>query len=37
MEVVDAINKANVTEEKPEKPVRIRKASVSQCAKPAAP
>ena len=37
MEVVDAINKANVTEEKPEKPVRIRKASVSQCAKPGAP
>jgi peptidyl-prolyl cis-trans isomerase B (cyclophilin B) len=36
MEVVDAINKAKVTEEKPEKPVRIRKASVAGCtAKPA--
>lgn len=32
MEVVDAINKANVSEEKPEKPVRIKKASVAQCA-----
>ncbi len=31
MEVVDAINKAPVTEEKPEKPVRIKKASVSPC------
>ena len=35
MEVVDAINKANVHEEKPEKPVRIKKASVAACeAKP---
>jgi peptidyl-prolyl cis-trans isomerase B (cyclophilin B) len=33
MEVVDAINKAPVSEEKPEKPVRIRKASISPCAK----
>jgi len=31
MEVVDAINKANVTEEKPEKPVRIKKATVAAC------
>lgn len=31
MEVVDAINKAPVTDEKPEKPVRIRKASISAC------
>lgn len=31
MEVVDAINKANVTDEKPEKPVRIRKATVAAC------
>ena len=31
MEVVDAINKAPVTEEKPDKPVRIRKASVAEC------
>ena len=31
MEVVDAINKAPVTEEKPEKPVRVRKATVSTC------
>jgi len=31
MEVVDAINKANVTEEKPEKPVRIKKATVAVC------
>jgi peptidyl-prolyl cis-trans isomerase B (cyclophilin B) len=31
MEVVDAINKAPVTDEKPEKPVRIRKASVAAC------
>ncbi len=36
MEVVDAINKAPVSEEKPEKPVRIKKASVVACAaKPA--
>lgn len=33
MEVVDAINKAPVNEEKPEKPVRIKKASVSPCAR----
>jgi peptidyl-prolyl cis-trans isomerase B (cyclophilin B) len=33
MEVVDAINKANVTGEKPEKPVRIKKASVMVCVK----
>ncbi|MEQ1605070.1 MAG: peptidylprolyl isomerase [Pyrinomonadaceae bacterium] len=31
MEVVDAINKAPVTEEKPEKPVRIKKAIVFGC------
>ncbi len=31
MEVVDAINKAPVTEEKPDKPVRIRKATVGTC------
>ena len=37
MEIVDAINKAPVAEEKPEKPVRIRKAIVFQCSKPAAP
>jgi peptidyl-prolyl cis-trans isomerase B (cyclophilin B) len=36
MEVVDAINKATVTEEKPEKPVRVKKATVFGCvAKPA--
>jgi peptidyl-prolyl cis-trans isomerase B (cyclophilin B) len=35
MEVVDAINKAPVHEEKPEKPVRIRKATVGVCAAPA--
>jgi peptidyl-prolyl cis-trans isomerase B (cyclophilin B) len=36
MEVVDAINKAVVTEEKPEKPVRVKKATVFGCiAKPA--
>ena len=35
MDVVDAINKAAVTNEKPEKPVRIKKASVAACeAKP---
>jgi len=35
MEVVDAINKAPVSEEKPEKPVRIKKATVVPCpAKP---
>lgn len=32
MEAVDAINKADVTDEKPEKPVRIKKASVANCA-----
>ena len=31
MEVVDAINKAPVTDEKPEKPVRVRKATVAAC------
>lgn len=31
MEVVDAINKAAVTDEKPEKPVRVKKASVAAC------
>ena len=31
MEVVDVINKAEVTDEKPEKPVRIKKASVAAC------
>src|SRR5687767_13056609 len=31
MEVVDAINKMPVTEEKPEKPVRVRKATVAAC------
>jgi len=31
MEVVDAINKAPVTDEKPEKPVKIKKASVFAC------
>lgn len=31
MDVVDAINKAPVTEEKPEKPVRVKKASVTTC------
>ena len=35
MEVVDAINKAPVVEEKPDKPVRIRKVTVAPCpAKP---
>jgi peptidyl-prolyl cis-trans isomerase B (cyclophilin B) len=32
MEVVDAINKAKVEGDKPEKPVKVRKATVSQCA-----
>ena len=31
MEVVDAINKAPVIDEKPDKPVRVRKATVSTC------
>ncbi|MEO6334199.1 MAG: peptidylprolyl isomerase [Pyrinomonadaceae bacterium] len=31
MDVVDAINKARVTDEKPEKPLRIRKATVTAC------
>jgi len=31
MDVVDAINKAAVTDEKPNKPVRIRKATVAAC------
>ena len=34
MEVVDAINKAPVTGEKPDKPVRIRKATVMPCKAP---
>lgn len=33
MDVADVINKAPVTEEKPEKPVRIKKASVVACSK----
>ena len=32
MEAVDAINKAPVTDEKPDKPVRIKKATVALCA-----
>jgi len=32
MDVVDAINKAPVTDEKPDKPVRLRKATVAPCA-----
>ena len=31
MDVVDAINKAPVTDEKPDKPVRVRKATVMPC------
>lgn len=31
MDVVDAVNKADVTDEKPAKPVRIKKASVAVC------
>lgn len=31
MDVVDAINKAPVTDEKPDKPVRVRKATVTPC------
>lgn len=31
MDVVDAINKAPVTDEKPDKPVRLKKASVTTC------
>lgn len=31
MDVVDAINKAPVSEEKPEKPVRIKKATITAC------
>ena len=31
MEVVDVINKAAVTDEKPEKPVKVRKATISPC------
>lgn len=34
MDVVESINKMPVTEEKPEKPVRIKRASVSTCANP---
>jgi peptidyl-prolyl cis-trans isomerase B (cyclophilin B) len=37
MEVVDAINKMPGAEEKPEKPVRIRKATVSDCPAPPTP
>lgn len=33
MEIVDAINKAKVEAEKPEKPVKIKKASVAACVK----
>lgn len=33
MDVVDAINKAPGADEKPEKPVRVKKASVSPCAR----
>jgi len=36
MDIVDAINKAPVTDEKPDKPVRLRKATVTPCL-PAAP
>jgi hypothetical protein len=32
IEVVEAINKAPVLEEKPDKPVRIKKATVAMCA-----
>ena len=35
MEVVEAINKMPVTEEKPDKPIRIKKAIVSTCPAPA--
>lgn len=31
MEAVDVINKASVTDEKPDKPVRIKKATVTPC------
>lgn len=31
MEVVDTINKAAVTDENPDKPVRLRKATVGAC------
>lgn len=34
MEVVDVINKAPVTDEKPEKPVRVRKVTVALCGTP---
>jgi peptidyl-prolyl cis-trans isomerase B (cyclophilin B) len=34
METVDSINKAAVNDERPEKPVRIKKAVVGQCIKP---
>jgi peptidyl-prolyl cis-trans isomerase B (cyclophilin B) len=34
MEAVEAINKAAVTDEKPEKPVRISKASITSCLSP---
>lgn len=35
IDVVDAINKAPVTDEKPDKPVKLRKATVTPCAPPA--
>lgn len=34
MDVVDTINKAAVTDEKPEKPVRIRRAMIAACSAP---
>jgi peptidyl-prolyl cis-trans isomerase B (cyclophilin B) len=35
MDVVDSINKVAVTDEKPDKPVRIKKASITACTPPA--
>lgn len=37
MDVVDAINKASVTGEKPDKPVRIKRASINPCPAPVTP
>lgn len=37
MEAVDTINKASVVDEKPDKPVRIKKAAVAACAAPSKP
>ena len=37
MDVVDVINRVPVIDEKPEKPVRLKKASVITCASPPAP